>query len=338
MIAQRGQSAQGPTGLTLTFSGYRGMNDGHFRRHPTLTPRRLRDTVNVRSRRHLVSIIGAILLVAGPVSAAQASAQTGTRTGAATSADSSPFSGGDASATTDPTGSSVDPRISEALGLYWDRQVMESLQLLEDVIDDSPGVYEPLWAAARSAVALGILSRGREIQNQWYSIGESYARRATEVEPEGLVGLYWLLSAKGLRAAQTGSREASALGGEVYDLAHQVLEMDSLHAGAHHALGVLNYRVRRLSGIERFVARNFLGADVMNNTTWEDAERYLTRAVELSPDYILFRLDLGRMYLARDREDEARAQFERVLELPVVEPPHTRFQEIAERRLADMVD
>ena len=286
--------------------------------------------MNVPFRRRLFSILGGALLVVGPVSAAQ--------TGAGTSADSGPISGRDVVATADPTRSALDPRIPEAHELYGDHQVMESLQLFEDVIDDSPENYEPLWAAARSAIALGLLSRGREIQNQWYQTGESYARRATEVEPEGLVGLYWLLSAKGLRAAQTGGQEASALGGEVYDLAHEVLEMDSLHAGAHHALGVLNYRVRRLSAIERFVAQNFMGAEIMNNTTWEDAERYLTRAVELSPDYILFHLDLGRMYMARDRKDEARAQFLRVLELPAIEPPDIRFQMIAERRLGEILD
>ena len=290
----------------------------------------LRDTVNVSSKRRLFSILGGALLVVGPLSAAQ--------TGAGTSTDSGPISGRDVVAAADPTRTAFDPRIAEAHELYRDHQVMESLQLFEDVIDDAPETYEPLWAAARSAIALGILSRGREIQNQWYQTGESYARRATEVEPEGLVGLYWLLSAKGLRAAQTGGQEASALGGEVYDLAHEVLEMDSLHAGAHHALGVLNYRVRRLSAIERFVAQNFMGAEIMNNTTWEDAERYLTRAVELSPDYILFHLDLGRMYMARDRKDEARAQFLRVLELPAIEPPDIRFQMIAERRLGEILD
>ena len=234
--------------------------------------------------------------------------------------------------------SDADPRISEAHDLYLDHRVMESLQLFEDVVDEFPEIYEALWGAARSAIAQGLLSRGREIQNQWYKIGESYARRATEVEPENIVGLYWLLTAKGLRAAQTGGREASALGGEVYDLAHQVLETDSLHAGAYHALGVLNFRVRRLSWIQRFVARNFLGADVMNSTSWEDAERYLLRAVELRPEYILFHLDLGRMYLHRDRKDEARSHLERVLELPVLEPPDPRFQAIAERRLTETLD
>ena len=234
--------------------------------------------------------------------------------------------------------SDADPRISEAHELFLDHRVMESLQLFEDVIDDDPEIFKALWAAARSAIAQGLLSRGRRIQNQWYKIAESYARRATEIEPENLEGLYWLLSAKGLRAVQSGGREASALGGEVYDLAHQVLEMDSLHAGAYHALGVLNYRVRRLSRVERFVARTFLGADVMNLTSWEDAELYLTRAVELRPEYILFHLDLGIMYLNRKRVEEARSQFQRVLELPVREPPDSRFQETAERRLAETLD
>ena len=286
--------------------------------------------MNVSPRRRLLSILGALLLVGRPVAAAQTGPQTNT--------DSRPTSEPGSQAITDPAQAAVDPRISEAHDLFLDHRVMESLQLFEDVIDEFPENYEALWGAARSAIAQGLLSRGRRIQNQWYKIAESYARRATEIEPENLEGLYWLLSAKGLRAVQSGGREASALGREVYDLAHQVLEMDSLHAGAYHALGVLNYRVRRLSVLERFVARTFLGADVMNLTSWEDAERYLTRAVELRPEYILFHLDLGSMYLNRKRMDEARIHLQRVLELPVLEPPDPRFQATAERRLAETLN
>ncbi len=286
--------------------------------------------MNVSSRRRLLSILGATLLVGQPVTAAQTRPRTNTDSGLI----SSPAS----QAIADPARSGIDPRIPEAHDLFLDHRVTESLQLFEDVTDEFPKNYEALWGAARSAIAQGLLSRGREIQNQWYKIGESYARRATEVEPDDLEGLYWLLTAKGLRAVRSGARDASTLGGEVYDLAHQVLEMDSLHAGAYHALGVLNYRVRRLSGLQRWVARNFLGADVMNLTSWEDAERYLTRAVELRPEYILFHLDLGRMYLTRDRKEEARSHFQRALELPVLEPPDPRFQETAERRLAETLD
>jgi tetratricopeptide (TPR) repeat protein len=286
--------------------------------------------VNVSSTRRLLAILGTTLLAVPPVAEAQIGLRASTGSG--------PISGPDSKVIADLARSGVDPRISEAHALFLDHRVMESLQLFEDVIDEFPENFEALCGAARAALAQGLLSRGRQIQNQWYKIGESYARRATEIDPNDLEGLYWLLSAKGLRAVQSGAREASTLGGEVYDLAHQVLEMDSLHAGAYHALGVLNFRVRRLSGLQRWAARNFLGASVMNLTSWEDAERYLTRAVKLKPEYILFHLDLGRMYLNRNRKEEARSHFQRALELPILEPPDSRFQEIAERRLAQTLD
>jgi tetratricopeptide (TPR) repeat protein len=282
--------------------------------------------VNVSARPLLVAVISAVLWVVEPVSAAQIAPGGATDRGPSSRA----ASGAGRSA--------LDPRILEADDLYSDHQVTESLQLLEDVIDEHPEMYEALWAATRSAVARGLLSRGRDAQNQWYRIGESYARRASEVEPEGLDGLYWLLTAKGLRAAQSGGQDAAALSREVYDLAHQVLEADSLHPGAHHALGVLNYRVRRLSTVERFMASNFMGGDVVGLTSWEDAERYLLRAGELRPDYILYHLDLGRMFLHRDRKEDARRHLERALELPEVEPPDGRFQQIAARRLEEALN
>jgi len=303
-------------------------SDGHLISHDP--QRRRRVIVNVSSKRRLLPILGAILLVVPPVAASEIGPQT--------NPDSRAIPGPGSQAAAAATRSDVDPRVSEANDLFVDHQVMESLRLFEDVIDEYPEMYEALWGAARSAVAEGLLSRGIETQNQWFKISESYARRSTEVEPGSLEGLYWLLSAKGLRATQTGNREAAALSREVYDLAHQVLETDSLHAGALHALGVVNYRVRSLPFFARFVARTFLGGDVIGLTSWEDAERYLKLALELRPEYILFHLDLGRMYLARKRMEEARMHFQRALELPLLEPPDTRFKMIAERRLAETFD
>ena len=121
---------------------------------------------------------------------------------------------------------------------------------------------------------------------------------------------------------------------EVYELAHRLLDMDSLHAGANLALGVLNYEVQALSSVKRFIATRILGNRAFRLTSWDDAKRYLGRAVELEPDFILFHLDLGKMYLARDQLDLARQAFRRVIELQPVHPTDPKFQETAARLLA----
>ena len=270
---------------------------------------------------------GAMPLGAAPTPTVAQQAVAGNR-------DSAPMPADPAAAVADR--SEADAVLVESERLFREHRVDETLGLLEGILASEPEHLPALLAAARSAIAKGLLSEGSGVQNQWYQTAEATALRAIEVVPEGIDGLYWLLTAKGLRAVQSGSREAATLGGEVFDLAHQILQLDSLHAGAHHALGVLNYEVRKLPRVKRFFARHFLGADVMGLTSWEDAERYLTRAVELTPDFILFHFDLGILYQHRDRDEEARVHFERARELPAFEPPDPKFQEEARQRLAEM--
>ncbi len=277
-----------------------------------------------------VLMLGAGLALAGALSLGAVPTPVVAQQTAAGNMDTAPVPTGPP--TTLATPSEVDAGVAEADELFRAHRVDESLALLDDVLALEPEHHGALVAAARSAIAKGLLSEGTDVQNEWYRTAEATALRAVEMVPEGLAGLDWLMTAKGLRAVQSGSTDAATLGDEVFDLAHQILAADSLHPGATHALGVLNYEVRKLPRIKRFFAEHFLGADVMGLTSWEDAERYLTRAVELRPEYILYHLDLGLLYLNHNRKEEARVHFERALELPVFEPPDSKFQAAAELR------
>ncbi len=64
-----------------------------------------------------------------------------------------------------------DPRVREADELFREHRVTESLEILEDLLDSEPESFQALRDAARSAVAQGLLSRGRAMQNQWFKIG-----------------------------------------------------------------------------------------------------------------------------------------------------------------------
>jgi tetratricopeptide (TPR) repeat protein len=228
----------------------------------------------------------------------------------------------------------LDPRIVRAEELHYELRAAESLAVYEWIVEREPKNYEALWKTARETVVMGLLAHGSETENRWFMKAEEYARRATEVEPDGIDGLQWLVSSKGLRAVQTNALDASRLGTEVYRSAHRILEMDSLYAGAHHSLGVLNYEVQKLTRFERLIATRILGNRAFRLTSWEDAERYLKRAVALEPDFLLYHLDLGKMYLERKQMTSARQAFQRVLELPSIHPPDKGFQEVAERLLA----
>jgi FimV-like protein len=103
---------------------------------------------------------------------------------------------------------------------------------------------------------------------------------------------------------------------EVRALAERALAADSTHDGAHHLLGRWHLEVMRLSGVERLVARTFLGARSLGRASWTEAERELARAVALDSTRIYHRLDLARVYLATGRPDLARAHLERIATLP----------------------
>jgi FimV-like protein len=96
----------------------------------------------------------------------------------------------------------------------------------------------------------------------------------------------------------------------------RAIELRPGHDGAYHVLGRWNAEIMRLSGIQKFFARTFLGARIFNEASWEGATSNLEKAVELNPRRPFHRLDLATVYIDRHRYADARAQLEEVIRLP----------------------
>ena len=95
---------------------------------------------------------------------------------------------------------------------------------------------------------------------------------------------------------------------EVREAALEALALDSANAGAHHVLGVWHAEVRRLSGVERWLARRLLGGAIFEEASWEAAEGHLLTSVALDPGGLIHHQDLAKLYLDRGRTEEARFQ------------------------------
>lgn len=197
---------------------------------------------------------------------------------------------------------------------------LEALATFRRVLGSSPDNYDALWRAAREAVNLGMLAADGSDRKRWYEEAETYARQARAANPDDARGAEWLAIALGRRALDEGPRTKVRLAVEIHSVAMDALALDSLDAGAHHVLGEWHAQIRRLSGVERWMARKLLGGGVFEGANWEDAERELKRSIELDPTGLVHYLDLARVYLDLDRPEEARALLRQVLERPAVEP------------------
>jgi tetratricopeptide (TPR) repeat protein len=144
------------------------------------------------------------------------------------------------------------------------------------------------WKAALTLIDMGKLtpdSVASPERDSMYARAEVLAKRAVEIQQDAL----------------------TAIG------------LDQSHDGAYHVLGRWNAEIMRLSGMERFFAKSFMGGSVFNEASWNNAQMYMLRAVTLNPNWIYHRLDLGLVYVDVGNYAAAREQFEVIATLPVAD-------------------
>ncbi len=229
--------------------------------------------------------------------------------------------------------------LAEGDRLYQQLRGEESLQVYESVVAREPTNFEALWRAARGALVLGEVEKQDLVaRDALYKKAREYAARAIAVDSARIDGHYWLVSAKGREALHASFSTAARLAGEVYDEAHGVLARDSTYAGAHYVLGALNYEVMKLPRIKRWLGRKVLGNRGLRDASWENARRYLERAVELDPEMILFGYDLARFYQTRGENEAALVEFGRLVALERKHPMDQRLQITSKQRLSALIE
>ena len=198
---------------------------------------------------------------------------------------------------------------------------------------------EALWKAAREAVDLGEaagFTHQDSARDSLYKLGEQYANRAVQANPNVAVTHFTLAKALGRAALALGSRERVKYAKRVREQALEALKLDSLDDGAWHVMGVWNAEIMRLNTFTRFFAKTLLGGGVLGEASWGNAQRDLEHAVALQPTRIVHHLDLARVYADVGDKAKAREQYELVLSLPATEYNDTNYKHEAEQALAKL--
>lgn len=167
---------------------------------------------------------------------------------------------------------------------------------------------------------------------------EVLARRAEAADSMGPEGHFAVAAAIGRASLTLGKKERIRRAAVIRDEALRTIELDPRYDGAYHILGRWNAEIMRLSGLSRFFAKNFLGAGIFRQASWEQAIANLQRAVELDPARIYHRLELARIYADRKRYQEARDQLTRIETLPdreLLDPLYRERAAALAKRIAD---
>lgn len=197
-----------------------------------------------------------------------------------------------------------------------------ALQHFQAALDQDSSSYEANWRGALTLIDLGEQipdsSKGKE-RDSLYSLTERYATRAVAANPQGADGHFALAAAVGLASLGMGAEARIRQAGIVRKEALRTIELNPKHDGAYHIMGRWNAEIMRLSGLSRFFARNFLGAGVFKQASWNNAIAYMQKAVALDPGRIYHHLELARIYADRKRPADAETQLHAVESLPARE-------------------
>lgn len=199
--------------------------------------------------------------------------------------------------------------------------------------------YEANWKAAREIADVAKQLLGDSMSSRrdsLYSIGREWAERAVRLDSTGVNGHFAVALVLGRLSLTKGSKERIRYAKIIYDEALRALQLDSTHDGAEHILGQWNAEVKRLSGFQRFLAKALFGGGFMGKANWEDAVKYLNRAVTHSPTNIYHRLALAAVYVDLDSLPQATAQLDSIAALPVGDPMDPTYKTWAAEALADL--
>ncbi len=202
---------------------------------------------------------------------------------------------------------------------YADRQAKAALDQYRLALSLEPKNYEALCKASRTEIDLAEALDGGPEHDSLQAAAQRDAQAAIAVKPHDADGHFALARALGRKALSVGTMDRIRFAKLIRVEALEALKYDSLHPGAIHVLGSWNAEVMRVNGLERAFAKRFLGAEVFNQASWDEAQRLLEKAVRLDPDRLVHHLDLGVVYADRGNKAKAREQFNLILAAPLRE-------------------
>jgi tetratricopeptide (TPR) repeat protein len=182
------------------------------------------------------------------------------------------------------------------------------------------------WKLARSLNIQAELEP-KDKQLALYERAAIVSQRCIDIDSSIAEGHFQVARAQGRVALFKGVFKSVSLAKQVKREADKTLALDPKHDGAYHILGRWH---REVAQKPKFL-RSAIGLGDADKKIGLECFR---KAIELNPNYINHHLEYGISLLDVDQKNQAKAQFELCLTLPVSRPLDLKYQNEAKEYLA----
>ncbi len=206
--------------------------------------------------------------------------------------------------------SMVDKVLKDARALSSQYKEPEALIKYKQVLAFDMNHYEATWNCSLLSARVGKRELDKAKQKDLYLVSKSYALKALNLNSGDVQSNYVMAVAMGRIALISDTKEKIAAVREIKKYAEKAVELGPKHAGANHVLAVWNLEVSELNWVERQVADKFFGG--LPEASLDRALEWCKKAVEYDPNYILYQLDLGRIYKLKGDKANAKKAYQKV--------------------------
>ena len=200
----------------------------------------------------------------------------------------------------------------------------KALEKFQEALALAPNEDEVLWRISRCYVDIGehlplTTEAEKEIQLGTYEKAMEFAERAVAVNPKSSMGYTRRAIANGRVALFKGVWSALDFVKQAKMDCEKAIELDTNNNAAYYVLGRTHARVSETPRIVRWP----LG---LGWASLDDAIANYEKAIQLRPDFIMYRLDAARTYIEVEEYNKAREHLSVISLLPTQDEDDDQFR------------
>jgi len=209
-----------------------------------------------------------------------------------------------------------------------------NFELLKQAEQLDANNFEVIWRLARAHFDFSDNSEDEAVISDNFYNGLEYAKKALELDDSRAEGHKWYGILIGKVGELEGTKQKILNSYEVKDHTLKAIELDPEDDGNYHVMGRWHYTLADLSWFERKIAGLIYAKPPQ--ASFEEAAEYFKKAIALEPTDIRNHLWLGNSYVALDKTELAKEEYNTALAITAENDSDRKLQKEAQELLSDL--